>query len=810
MEPRRALDSWRVGKQNIANPTLQIVRFVVSMQHSRSFTNRQFCTAAQAGELNTNFGACTMGPTLRQQTKPSSAKRFVSHRVRFPVQKLYPRALVVFLGVLSQVLTCYGAGQQPSAKNVLVLFSTYDRQQTAYLDLIETPVRTHFAGPVNFHTTYLSPKVLEKSYRESLAETLRHQYSDVKLDVVVAVAVPAIPFAMEYRDKIFPGVPVVFVAVSAIELEGQKLQPGTTGVTTDVGIKGTIDLALHLQPDTTTVAVIDASEQNFWWGVTHFELLRHQGKIKEIDILGEPSAQMLEKINALPPHTVVLFQLAPAGSTEPTISNYDVLTAAARHLPTYSAWSLMCLNYGCIGGMYPEWEKDAESAGEMVARLLSGDRVEDIPIVNSANVRIRVDSRALRRWNISEEALPPGSLVLYREPTVWERYRKYIVAAVGLIAVQFLLIAGLLWQRARRRKAQAVLLESERRFRVMADSTPALVWTCDEKGKIEYLNERRLTFTGADLNGGYGDAWMAYVHPDDLRTVMDTLSAALKSRQPFSQQYRLRRQDGVYRWMFDVASPRVDGDESFAGFIGSAVDVTDQRVAQESLEKVSGQLIEAQEKERSRLARELHDDFSQRLALLSIGLGQLWKTLPKTDAKDRARVQEMLKGTRELASDLHALSHQLHSSRLEHVGIVSALGGLCKEFSEKHKIEIQFSESDLRRNMPKEVELCLFRVAQEALNNIVKHSQAKSADVEISGNPSGVGLRIKDDGRGFDSDVVSSDAGIGLTGMRERIRLVGGSLLVRSEPTRGTEILAQVPLSASIDEPTKKAQIAGK
>ena len=736
-----------------------------------------------------------MGPTLRPQTTPSSAKPFGSHTVWFPIQKLYPRALFLFLGVLSHVLTCCAAGQQPGPKNVLVIFSTFDRQQTAYLDLIETPVRAHFEGPVNFHTTYLSPlKVLEKPYRESLVETLRHQYSDVKLDVVVAVSVPAIPFTMEYRDKIFPGVPIVFVAVSAIELEGQKLLPGTTGVTSDVGIKGTIDLALHLHPDTTAVAVIDASEQNFWWGVTHSELLRSQGKIREIDILGEPSAEMLEKIIALPPHTVVLFQLAPAGSRESTISTYDVLSAAARHLPTYSAWSLMCLNYGCIGGAYPEWEKDAESAGEMVARLLSGDRLEDIPIVHSSNVRIRVDSRALRRWNISEAALPPGSLVLYREPTVWERYRKYIVATVALIAVQFLLIAGLLWQRARRRKTQAVLLESEKRFRVMADSTPALVWTCDEKGRIAYLNERRLSFTGAHLTAGYGDTWMAYVHPGDLKTVLDTLSAALNSRQSFSQQYRLRRKDGVYRWIFDVASPRVDGNGSFAGFIGSAVDVTDQRMAQEALEKVSGQLIEAQEKERSRLARELHDDFSQRLALLSIGLGQLWKTLPKSDAKDRAKVQEMLKGTRELASDLHALSHQLHSSRLEHVGVVSALGGLCKEFSEKHKIEIQFSERDLPVNMPKEVDLCLFRVAQEALNNIVKHSQANSAHVEISANPSGVRLRIRDDGRGFDSDGVNSDAGIGLTGMRERIRLVGGSLLVTSEPTRGTEILAQVPL----------------
>jgi PAS domain S-box-containing protein len=732
-----------------------------------------------------------MGPTLRPQTTPSSAKFFVSDSVWFAVQKLYPRALLLFLGVLSHVLTCYAGGQQPGVKNVLVLFSGI-HTDNQFMDLIEPVIRARAPTPTTFYDAYLVSESDEQKRNrswQSEAETLRSTYSGVKLDLVIAVSSPAIDFAMQYRDKLFSGVPIVITQVDQREIEG-RIWPGVTGLTIWMGIGETLDLALRLQPDTKAVALV-SSPGSTWLAITHSELLRRANKVREIDFVEPPSHNLLEKLAALPPHTIVLFQLPP-DSGRSDFGALDVLDRVAQQFPTYSAWPSLCLNHGCIGGAWGS-TKQITTTGEIVARVLSGERPEDIPIVNSP-IHAAVDWRELRRWHIPESGLPPDTEVLYREPTLWERYRKYIVAAVALIAVQFLLIAGLLWQRARRRKAQAVLLESEKRFRVMADSTPALVWTCDERGKIAYLNERRLSFTGAHRSVGYGDAWMAYVHPDDLKTVLDTLAAALKSRQPFSQQYRLRRKDGVYRWMFDVASPRVDGDGSFAGFIGSAVDVTDQRMAQEALEKVSGQLIEAQEKERSRLARELHDDFSQRLALLSIGLGQLWKTLPKSDAKDRAKVQEMLKGTRELASDLHALSHQLHSSRLEHVGVVSALGGLCKEFSEKHKIEIQFSERDLRVNMPKEVDLCLFRVAQEALNNIVKHSQANSAHVEISANPSGVRLRIRDDGRGFDSDGVNSDAGIGLTGMRERMRLVGGSLLVRSEPTRGTEILAQVPL----------------
>ena len=142
------------------------------------------------------------------------------------------------------------------------------------------------------------------------------------------------------------------------------------------------------------------------------------------------------------------------------------------------------------------------------------------------------------------------------------------------------------------------------------------------RAEITYLNERRIAFTGSDSNPGYGDAWKAYVHPDDLKKMSNTLAQALKDTEPFSQEYRLRRSDGVYRWMFDVASPRVNGDGSFAGFIGSAIDTTDQKLAQQALEKMSGQLIEAQEKERRRIARELHDDICQRLALLSVELDE--------------------------------------------------------------------------------------------------------------------------------------------------------------------------------------------
>ncbi|MGB2662404.1 MAG: PAS domain-containing sensor histidine kinase [Candidatus Acidiferrum sp.] len=338
--------------------------------------------------------------------------------------------------------------------------------------------------------------------------------------------------------------------------------------------------------------------------------------------------------------------------------------------------------------------------------------------------------------------------------------------------------------------------ESEERFSLLANAAPALIWMSDTDKLCTYVNKSWLKFTGRSIDSELGSGWTEVVHPEDLRRREDTYTQAFDCREEFRMEYRLRRYDGEYRWILDIGVPRFDKDRSFVGYIGIGVDVTERKLAEMALTSVSGKLIEAQEQERTRIARELHDDFNQRLAILSIGLDQLWKTLPESDTKGRAKVQEILTGTKELSSDLHALAYRLHSSRLEHVGLASAIAGHCKEISEKYKIEVQFNEGDLHFAIPKDVALCLFRVTQEALGNVVKHSQAKSVRVELSASASGVSLRISDDGKGFDTHRTNQGVGIGLIGMHERIRLVAGRLSIRSGPMHGTVILAEVPLCA--------------
>ena len=372
-------------------------------------------------------------------------------------------------------------------------------------------------------------------------------------------------------------------------------------------------------------------------------------------------------------------------------------------------------------------------------------------------------------------------------------------------AAPFMVLAALVEEHQR---DELELRESEKRFRLMADSSPSLIWMSGTDKLCTFFNQGWLNFTGRTLKQELGDAWLSGVHPDDRDHCAQLYSAAFDTRVDFELEYRLRRFDGEFRWIVDFGVPRFESDGTFLGYIGSCIDITDRKTSEESLHNLTGRLISAQEEERARIARELHDDFSQRLALIGIGLGQLSKNLSPIEVEQRASVLEMLSRTKEICSDIHNLSHQLHSSKLEHVGLLPALHSLCKDFSHKYNVEVHFTEGESPLEVPKDVALCLFRVAQEALGNVVKHSGSREAHVAINTNAWGMSLRISDNGHGFDTALKNPASGIGLIGMTERLRLVGGRLLVKSIRNWGTEILAEVPLAVPVPELRAKSHAA--
>jgi signal transduction histidine kinase len=228
------------------------------------------------------------------------------------------------------------------------------------------------------------------------------------------------------------------------------------------------------------------------------------------------------------------------------------------------------------------------------------------------------------------------------------------------------------------------------------------------------------------------------------------------------------------------------------------VDITERKLAEVALASVSRRLIEAQELERSRIARELHDDIGQRLALLAVKLAQLQQN-PPNSSELPSRIGEIQKKTSEIAADIQSLSHELHSSRLQYLGIATAIRGFCREFGEQQKAEIDFKIHDLPVPLSPDISLCFFRVLQEALHNSAKHSGVRNFEVELWGTSGEIHLTVSDAGAGFDIDVAKASRGLGLVSMEERLKLLNGTLSIESQLQRGTTIHARVPFSAGKD-----------
>ncbi len=350
-----------------------------------------------------------------------------------------------------------------------------------------------------------------------------------------------------------------------------------------------------------------------------------------------------------------------------------------------------------------------------------------------------------------------------------------------------------------RTQALAMLRESEARFRVVADSAPVMIWMAGPDRSCNYFNKSWLDFRGRSMEKELGDGWMEGIHPKDQQRCMQTYNDSFHARRPFLMEYRLRGADGKFRWVLENGVPRSLPGGAFAGFIGACLDVTEQKESNEARAQLSGLLITAQEQERASIARELHDHINQRLALLAIELQQMETAEKGSSGKQREELQHLWNLTTEISHDVQTLSHQLHSSQLQHLGLAAGIRSLCQEFSKANEVEAECRCTGPNPKVEENVGLALFRVAQEALRNVSKYSHAHTVQTELHCNPDSLVLSVSDDGIGFDPAMVNG-GGLGLISMRERMRLVGGELAIRSQPGGGTRIEARVPIVHDISQ----------
>ena len=273
---------------------------------------------------------------------------------------------------------------------------------------------------------------------------------------------------------------------------------------------------------------------------------------------------------------------------------------------------------------------------------------------------------------------------------------------------------------------------------------------------------------------------------------MKAVADARENRKPFVGELRIIRSDRIVRWISARGKFYYDRHGDAERMLGMAVDITDRKQVEQDLASLSGRLISAQEEERKRIAREIHDDYSQNLALLAMDLENLDEEIENPSANER--IHQIWNGIGEIGADLHSLSHRLHSSTLDSLGLVAGAKAFCIEFAEQQEIRVDFADENVPRDVPPDTALCLFRIVQEGLRNIKRHSGADRAEVRLEYSGEKLHVSVADRGRGFDVNDRSPRSGIGILSMEERLRLLGGQLSITSQATDGTKIDAWIPL----------------
>ena len=561
-----------------------------------------------------------------------------------------------------------GSSSAPVSKSVLVIteVGVTHRAAASITESLLSALATNPEYQVEFyHESLDTPAFADEASQRKLENLLVEKYQGRKIDVIVAMGPRPIMFMSHFAKTFFPDVPVVFGGSSEVQAGNPTLGPRFTGSWMKLEPAKTLDAILKLLPHTQHVVVVGGTSA-FDKGIeapVRTALSSHPAAVDFTYLTDLTMSDLLERVRHLPSGTVILYTTFfrdAAGNQFVNATTALPMISEAANAPVFGI-SDTYLGHGSVGGYVLSFAEQGRIASQVVLEIFHGKSPRDIPIQTSPSVYM-FDWKQLKRWGLSERNLPPGSIVLFREPSGWERAKWIILTTVFIILGLACLTTYLLFNRRQLRRAR-------------------------------------------------------------------------------DEQIRL-----------------------------------------------SGMLINAQEDERKRLASELHDDFSQRLALLSLGLETAAELVPDSPKEANEQLHELINSASELGADLHTVSHRLHSSTLERLGLVPGIGAFCKEFSAQQSVQVVFTHDDGRARVPPAVALCLFRIVQEGLRNVKKHSGATKAQVALEHLDGDLHLSISDDGAGFDVNDATKKPGLGLFSMEERARLIGARFEIHSETRKGTRI----------------------
>lgn len=664
----------------------------------------------------------------------------------------------------------------------------------------------------------------DTAHASRMANFLREKYSDMNLDAVVMIGPTGAPFLLKYRDMFAPGVPVVLSDVTRATYESQHLPPDFTAVITEYDLDKTLELAARLQPGARRLVVIGGSDSvsGRWRERMRKVIESRNTKLETAYWFDFPYERLLAEVSRLPRDTIILFLTFFSDSEDKRLIPRDVAAALAKasSAPVYGFFETY-LGTGIVGGYTNTYKSVGTATADMVLEILSGTNVTTIPPRVDPRLAFRVDERAMDRWDLKQRDLPPGSIVLFHEPGLWEQHRVLISAIALVIALQSLVLAGLLFQRHRRRQAESSLRESEDRMTFTAASVNVGLWQFDRTTDELWATEHcRAMFGLAKEIPLTRETFVAAVHPEDRRVAVSTLRGALRG-QPAVTDVRVVHPDGEVRWIRVRARSHLDERGAPDQLNGLFVDITDQKAAETEAElqhqevahlmrvSVMGELSGAIAHEVNQPLTAILTNAQSALYLLdqeTLNLDEMRDTLLDIVSEDK-RAGEVVQRLRGLLKKGESRFETIDLNEL-----VESTAELLRNELIRRQVTV---ETDLAANLPmvlgdsvqlQQVMLNLIVNAMDAMSTtpvlqrrvMIRTQQTPAGDIRVLIKDHGAGIKATDEKQTFVPFYTTKDhgLGLGLSICSTIIRKHGGTIHLRNDDTGGAVAEFSLPARA--------------